>query len=184
VADGEVADIVLLPAAQIDDLIAKGKLNAASRVNVAKSGVGVAVGSGARKIDISSGEAIKRALLAAKSISYSTGPSGAHMVALIKQWGIEDQVKAKIVIAPSDTPVGVVLARGQAELGFQQVSELINAKGISYLGPLPPDVNEITQFSAALHVKAATPDAATALIKYLSAPAAAPIIRKTGMDPG
>jgi len=183
VAEGEVADIVLLPAAQIDDLIRGGKLVASSRVNVAKSGVGVATRAG-MKIDISSGDAVKRALLAAKSISYSTGPSGVHMIALIKQWGIEDQVKSKIVIAPPDTPVGIVLQRGQADIGFQQVSELINVKGINYLGPLPPDANEITEFSAALHAKAAAPAPATALIKYLSAPAAAATIRKTGMDPG
>jgi len=184
VAAGETADIVILPVAQIDDLIGKGKLLAGSRVVVAKSGVGVAVRSGAQKIDIRSGDAIKNALLAAKSLSYSTGPSGVHMAALIRQWGIEDQVKSKIVIAPADMPVGQVLARGGADIGFQQVSELLHVKGIDYLGPLPPDVNEITAFAAALHATAKTPDAATALVKYLSAPAAAPIIRKTGMEPG
>src|SRR5258705_793795 len=144
VAEGEVADIVLLPRAQIDDLIRGGKLVASSRVDVAKSGVGVAVRSGMPKIDISSGDAVKKALLAAKSISYSTGPSGVHMIALIKEWGIEDQVKSKIVIAPPDTPVGIVLQRRNADIGFQQVSELIHVKGIAYLGPLPPDANEIT----------------------------------------
>ena len=184
VAAGETADIVILPVAQIDDLIGKGKLVAKSRVVVAKSGVGVAVRAGAPKIDIRSGDAIKNALLAAKSISYSNGPSGAHMADLIKKWGIADQVKAKIVIAPPDTPVGVVLARGGADIGFQQVSELLHVKGIDYLGPLPADVQEITAFAAALHSTAKTPDAAAALVKYLSAPAAAPIIKKTGMDPG
>jgi molybdate transport system substrate-binding protein len=184
VAGGETADIVILPVAQIDDLIAKGKLLAKSRVELAKSGVGVAVRIGAPKIDIRYGDAIKNALLAAKSISYSNGPSGAHMADLIKKWGIADQVKAKIVIAPPDTPVGVVLARGGADIGFQQVSELLHVKGIDYLGPLPADVQEITAFAAALHSMAKTPDAAAALVKYLSAPAAAPIIRKTGMEPG
>jgi molybdate transport system substrate-binding protein len=184
VAAGETADIVILPVAQIDDLIGQGKLLAKSRVQVAKSGVGVAVRSGAPKIDIRSGDAIKNALLAAKSISYSNGPSGAHMAALISKWGIADQVKAKIVIAPPDTPVGVVLARGGADIGFQQVSELLHVKAIDYLGPLPADVQEITAFAAALHSMATAPDAAAALVKYLSAPAAAPIIRKTGMEPG
>src|ERR1700720_4663712 len=105
VAGGETADIVILPVAQIDDLIGKGKILAKSRVVVAKSGVGVAIRSGAPRIDIRSGDTIKNALLAAKSISYSTGPSGVRMAALIRQWGIEDQLKSKIVIAPPDTPV-------------------------------------------------------------------------------
>ena len=184
VGDGETADIVILPVAQIEDLLKQGKLVPGSRVDVAKSGIGVAVRSGAPKPDLRSGEALKNALLKAKSIAYSTGPSGVHMVRLIQQWGIADAVKAKIVVSPPDTPVGEILARGGAEIGFQQVSELIRIKGIDYLGPLPADVQEITAFAAALHRNAAVPDAAKALMKFLSAPAAAPIIRKTGMEPG
>ena len=106
------------------------------------------------------------------------------MAALIKQWGIEDRVKGKVVIAPSDTPVGIIVARGGAEIGFQQVSELISVKGIQYLGPLPADVQETTVFAAAVHKNAAASEAAKALVKYLSAPAAATAIRKTGMEPG
>lgn len=184
VAEGETADIVILPVAQIDDLIAKGKLVAPTKVIVANSGVGVAVKAGAPKIDLSSGDNVRNALLGAKSIAYSTGPSGAHMADLIRKWGIENQLKGKIVISPADTPVGVVVARGQAEIGFQQVSELVHVKGIDYLGALPPDINEITVFAAAVHGQARSPDAARALIKYLSAPEAAPVIRKTGMEPG
>lgn len=184
VAGGEAADVVILPVAQIDDLLKQGKLVAGSRTDVAKSGVGVAVRAGAAKIDIGSGDALKNALLATKSISYSTGPSGVHMARLIQQWGIGDAVKSKIVIAPSDTPVGEVIARGGAEIGFQQVSELLHVKGIDYLGPLPADVQEVTVFAAGLHKSAAEPDAAKALMKFLSAPAAAPVIKKTGMDPG
>ena len=184
VADGEVADVVLLPAAQIDDLMRAGKLVPETRVDVAKSGVGVATREGARKIDVSSGEALKKALLEAKSIAYSNGPSGVHMAEVIKKFGIADQVKSKIVISPPDTPVGVMVARGDAEIGFQQVSELLRIKGIDYLGALPADVNEITVFSAAVHRSAAQPDAAKALVKYLGSSEAAPIIRKTGMDPG
>jgi molybdate transport system substrate-binding protein len=184
VADGETADVVILPVAQIDDLIAKGKLLAPTRVIVAKSGVGVAVKAGAPKIDLSSSDNVRKALLAAKSIAYSTGPSGAHMAELIKKWGIADQLKGKIVIAPADTPVGEVLARGQAEIGFQQVSELIHAKGVDYLGALPPDSNEITVFAAAVHKDSRQQDAARALIKHLSAPEAAPVIKNAGMEPG
>lgn len=183
IAGGETADIVILPVAQIDDLIKQGKLVAGSRVNVAKSGVGVAIGAGAAKIDIGSSEGLKNALLAAKSISYSTGPSGVHMADLIRKWGIAEQVKSKIVVAPSDTPVGEVVARGGAEIGFQQVSELLRIKGINYLGPLPVDIQETTVFAAALHKGAATPPAAQALVKFLSAPEAIPVIKKAGMDP-
>jgi molybdate transport system substrate-binding protein len=183
VAGGEIADVVLLPAAQIDDLVSRGKLMPETRVDVAKSGVGVAIRSGAPKIDVSSSDALKKALLQAKSIAYSTGPSGVHMAEVIKNFGIADQVKSKIVISPPDTPVGVMVARGDAEIGFQQVSELLRIKGVEYLGALPADVNEITVFSAAVHKNAAQPSAARTLVKYLSAPDAAPIIRKTGMDP-
>jgi molybdate transport system substrate-binding protein len=184
VANGEAADIVILPVAQIEELMRSGKLAPGGRADVAKSGIGVAVMKGAPKPDLRSSETLKNALLKAKSISYSTGPSGVHMALLLKQWGIADAVKAKIVIAPSDTPVGEILAKGGAEIGFQQVSELIRIKNIDYLGDLPADVQEVTVFAAAVHKSAAQPDAAKALVKYLSAPAAAPAIRKAGMEPG
>ncbi len=184
VADGEVADIVILPAAQINDLIGKGKLASETRVDVAKSGIGVAIRAGAPKIDAASSDGIRKALIAAKSIAYSSGPSGVHMADVIQKWGLADQLKAKIRISPPNTPVGVMIARGDADIGFQQVSELIRITGIDYLGPLPDDINEITVFSAAIHRNALAPDAAKALVKYLSAPEAAPAIRKTGMNPG
>lgn len=184
VAGGETADVVILPVAQIDDLIARGKLIMSTRIVVAKSGVGVAVKRGAPKIDISSGDAVRKAILAAKSIAYSTGPSGAHMADLIRKWGIADQLKGKIVIAPADTPVGIVVARGGADVGFQQVSELIHVKEIDYLGPLPADIQETTVFAAAIHKDARSPDAARALVRFLSAPEAASVIKKAGMDPG
>jgi molybdate transport system substrate-binding protein len=183
VADGQIADVVILPVAQIDDLIARGKLIGATRVVIAKSGVGVAIRSGAPRIDISSSDGLRKALLAAKSIAYSTGPSGAHMAVLITKWGIADHLKGKIVISPAETPVGVVVARGDAEIGFQQVSELIHVKGINYLGPLPRDVQETTIFAAALHRDARASDAARALVRFLSAPAAAPAVKNAGMDP-
>jgi molybdate transport system substrate-binding protein len=184
VADGEAADVVILPVAQIEELTKQGKLDAKTRADVAKSGIGIAVRAGAAKPDISSGEALKNALLKAKSISYSTGPSGVHMANLIQQWGIAAAVKSKIVVAPSDTPVGVLVARGDAEIGFQQVSELIHVKGIDYLGPLSSDVQETTVFAASLHARAAALEAAISLVKFLSAPAAGAVIRKTGMEPG
>ncbi len=184
VADGEVADVVMLPAPQIDDLIKLGKLVAETRVNVATSGVGVAIRAGAPKIDASSSDGIRRALLAAKTIAYSAGPSGVHIERLIAKWGLTDQLKAKIVPPIPNVPIGEVVARGDAEIGFQQVSELLPVKGIDYLGPLPADIQEVTVFSAAVHKAAGATDAARALLKYLTAPEAVPIIRKTGMEPG
>jgi molybdate transport system substrate-binding protein len=182
VSAGEVADLGLLPAAQIEDLLKQGKLVAGSRVDIATSGVGVAIRAGAPKIDIRSAEGLKRALLAAKSIAYSAGPSGVHIAGLIQKWGIADQVK--IVPTTTGTPIGELVARGNAEIGFQQVSELLPVKGIDYLGPLPAEIQVITVFSAGLHKAASVPDAAKALVKFLTAPDAAPVIRKTGMEPG
>ena len=184
VADGEVADVVMLPAAQIDDLIKLGKLIADSRVNVATSGIGVAIRAGAPKIDASSSEGIRKALLAAKAIAYSAGPSGVHMARLIANWGLTDQLKAKIVPPIPDVPIGEVVARGDADIGFQQVSELLPVTGIDYLGPLPADIQEVTVFSAGVHKAAGQADAGRALLKFLTAPEAAAIIRKTGMEPG
>jgi molybdate transport system substrate-binding protein len=179
-----VADVVMLPAAQIDDLIKLGKLIADSRANVATSGIGVAIRAGAPKVDVSSSDGIRKALLAAKTIAYSAGPSGVHIARLIANWGLTDQLKAKIVPPIPDVPIGVVVARGDAEIGFQQVSELLPVTGIDYLGPLPADIQEVTVFSAAVHKAAGQADVARALLKFLTAPEAAAIIRKTGMEPG
>jgi molybdate transport system substrate-binding protein len=184
VADGEIADVVMLPAPQIDDLIKLGKLVAETRVNVATSGVGVAIRAGAPKIDLSSSDGVRKALLAAKTIAYSAGPSGVHIERLIAKWGLTEQLKAKIVPPIPDLPIGEMVARGDAEIGFQQVSELLPVKGIDYLGPLPADIQEVTVFSAAVHKAARPTDAAQALLKFLTAPEAAPVIRKTGMEPG
>jgi len=184
VADGEVADVVMLPAPQIDDLIKLGKLVPETRVNVATSGVGVAIRTGAPKIDASSSDGIRKALLGAKTIAYSAGPSGLHMERLIAKWGLTNQLKSKIVPPIPNVPIGEMVARGDAEIGFQQVSELLPVKGIDYLGPLPADIQEITVFAAAMHKAAGPADAARALLKYLSAPEAATIFRKTGMEPG
>jgi molybdate transport system substrate-binding protein len=184
VSGGEVVDIVLIAAPNVDRLIAEGKLVAGSRADIAKSGIGVAVRPGVPKPDISSGEAVKNAVLAAKSVAYSSGPSGFYLADLFKKMGIADQIKDKVKQTPSGVQVGEVVARGEADLGFQQVSELLHLKGIQYLGPLPADIQHITVFSAGLHRAAPEPDAAKALVKFLTAPEASPIIRRTGMEPG
>lgn len=184
ISGGEVADVVLIAAPNIDRLISEGRLVAGSRVDVARSGIGVAVRAGLPKPDISSGEAVKQAVLAAKSVAYSSGPSGFYLADLFKKMGIADQIKDKVKQTPSGVQVGELVARGEADLGFQQVSELLHLKGIHYLGPLPANIQHITVFSAGLHTAATAPEAAKALVKFLTAPEAAPIIRKTGMEPG
>lgn len=184
ISGGEAVDIVIIAAPNIDKLILEGKLVVGSRADFARSGVGVAVRSGLPKPDISSGEAVKMAVLAAKSVAYSSGPSGFYLADLFKEMGIADQIKDKVRQPASGVQVGELVARGEADLGFQQVSELLHVKGIDYLGPLPAGIQNVTVFSAGLHTAAAAPDAAKALVKFLTAPEAAPIIKKTGMDPG
>ena len=178
--DGEVVDMAIMSATAIDELIKHGRLVA--RTNLATSGIGVAVRAGAPKPDISSGEALKRAVLAAKSVVYSTGPSGIYLKDLFERWGIAAQIASKLVVVKGE-PAGAVCARGEAELAFQQVCELLPVPGIDLVGPLSADVQKITTFSAAVHRNAAHPDSAVALIKYLTAPAAAATIRKAGMEP-
>ena len=179
---GEIVDLVILSAAAIDELIGCGKIARGSRVDLAKSGIGVAVRAGASRPDISSGDTLKRALLASKSIAYSTGPSGIHVAGLFERMGIAAALKPKVRIVTGE-PAGAVVARGEAEIGFQQVCELLPVPGIDFVGPLPADVQKITTFSVGLHVAAKQPEAARALVKFMTAPTAAPIIRKKGMEP-
>jgi molybdate transport system substrate-binding protein len=183
-AAGETYDLVIMAGPALDELIKQGKIVPGSRVDLAKSGVGVAVRAGAPKPDISSGDALKRTLLAAKTIAYSSGPSGVYMEGLFQRMGIADELKPKIKQTQPGNPVGEVIARGEAEIGFQQVSELLPIAGIDYIGPLPPDVQHITVFSGGIHTGAKEPDAAKALVKFITAPAAVPVIKKKGMEPG
>lgn len=182
IRDGEAIDVVMIAGPDIDKLIAEGKLASGSRVDFAKSGVGIAVRAGLPKPDISSGDAVKNAVLAAKSVAYSSGPSGYYVAELFKKLGIADQVKDKIKQPASGVQISDLLARGEADLGFQQVSELLHRTGIDYVGPLPPDIQNITTYAAGLHP--AAPEAAKALVKFLASPSAAPVIRKIGMEPG
>lgn len=179
---GEIVDLVILSAAAIDELIDCGALARGSRVDLARSGIGVAVRAGAPRPDMSSGEALKRTLLAAKSIAYSTGPSGIYLKGLFERMGIADALKSKVRIVQGE-PAGAVVARGEADIGFQQVCELLPVPGIEFVGPLPADVQKITTFSVGLHAAAKAPDAARALVKFMTAPAAAPVIRSKGMEP-
>jgi molybdate transport system substrate-binding protein len=184
ISAGEVVDIVILPAPRIDALIATGRLIAGSRVDLARSGIGVAVRAGARKPDISSGAALKAALVAARAIVLSSGPSSVYLAGLFLRMGIADAIRSKIVQIGPGLPVAEALARREGEIGFTQVSELQAAHGIDYVGPLPAEVQHITVWSAALHAAAAGAAAAAALAEFLRGPHAAAVIRRSGMEPG
>ncbi|MBV8322976.1 MAG: substrate-binding domain-containing protein, partial [Hyphomicrobiales bacterium] len=136
-AAGETYDLLIMSAPSIEQHIKAGKVVAASRVDLAKSGVGVGVKAGAPKPDISTTEALKRTLLAAKSIGYSTGPSGIYMTGVFQRMGIADEIKPRLKQTPTGVFVGSIIANGEAEIGFQQVSELLPVKGVDYLGALP-----------------------------------------------
>lgn len=179
----EAYDLVIMAGYFIDELIAAGVIVPGSRVDLAKSGVGVAVRAGAPRPDIGSVEAFKHTLLAAKSIAYSAGPSGVYLAGLFQRMGIADDLKPKIKQFKG-VPIGAVVARGDAEIGFQQVSELLPVPGIDFIGPLPDTIQQVTTFSAGLHAHAKEPDAAKAFVTFLTAPAADPVIEKAGMQPG
>jgi molybdate transport system substrate-binding protein len=181
---GESADLVVAPAKLIDTLIASGKI-AGGRVDIARSGVAVAVKKGAPRPDVGTSEALKRALLAAKSIAYSSGPSGVYLAGLFERMGIAGALRTRVTQTPPGTFVGELVARGEAEIGFQQMAELLHVgAGVDIVGPLPAEIQSITVFSGGVHAGAKAPEAARAWLEFLSAPAAAVVIRKKGMEPG
>lgn len=178
--EGEQADVAVLTAAAIDDLLKAGKV--VGRVDLARSGMGIGIKAGAPKPDISSPETFKRTLLAAKSIAYSSqGASGIYFVTLIERLGIAAEVKAK----HKDTAgaVGELLTTGEAEIGIQQIPELAAVPGVEVVGPFPGELQVITVFSAALDTKAKDNEAAKAFVKFISAPAAAAAYKAKGLDP-
>ncbi|MGA7683264.1 MAG: substrate-binding domain-containing protein [Pseudolabrys sp.] len=183
-ADGESYDMIIMAGPAIDAQIKAGKAVAGSRVDIAKSGVAVGVPKGAPKPDISTTEALKKTLLAAKSIGYSTGPSGVYMMSLFDRLGLTDQVKAKLKQTPTGVFVGTLIAGREVEIGFQQVSELANFPGVDYVGPLPADVQQTTVFSTGMIVGAKDAEAAKTLVKFLTTPEAGAAFKKRGMEPG
>jgi len=180
---GEAIDVVIMAAPALDDLIKKGKVRAGSRVDLVESYIGMAVKAGAPKPDISTVDALKRTLLAAKSIAYSDSASGVYLsTELFPKLGILDQIKGKSRKIEAD-PVGGVVATGEFEIGFQQISELRPVKGIDIVGPLPPGAQRVTIFAAGIPATATHPEAARALIQWLASPAAYTAIRKSGLEP-
>jgi molybdate transport system substrate-binding protein len=186
-ARNEAADVVILDGSAADALIKRGLLRPGSKTDLARSLIGMVVRAGADKPDIGSVDKFRDALLAAKSIAYSDSSSGTYLsTVLFARLGIADAVMAKakkIRGPPSGEPVAAVVARGEAELGFQQVSELIHVPGISFVGPIPAELQLETLFAAAIARDAAEPDTASALIRFLASPDAAPTITKAGLLP-
>ena len=180
---GEACDVVVLSSDAIDKLAASGHLVGGSKVDLAHSGVAIAVRAGTPHPDVSSEDALRRAVIAARSLSYSTGPSGVHLAKVFAHWGMGDEIKAKTVQAPPGVPVGSLVARGDAELGFQQLSELMHVEGIEVVGALPPDVQIITTFSAGVCSASQQVDAARELLRFMASPAADAAKRRHGMEP-
>jgi molybdate transport system substrate-binding protein len=183
VQSGEPVDVVVLASNVIDKLIGEGKLVSASRLDLVTSGVAIAVRAGAARPHIATEDEVKQAVRTAKSLCYSTGPSGVHLEQTFERWGILAEIRARILVAPPGVPVGALLARGEAELGFQQLSELKNVAGVEVLGPLPEAIQTITIFSGGIGAHSGEPQAARALLEYLAAPEATAIKRSFGMEP-
>jgi molybdate transport system substrate-binding protein len=179
---GEAVDIVVLANKAINQLITAGKLLAGSRIDLVESGVAIAVRAGATKPDISSEDAVKKAVLNAKTLSYSTGPSGVYLEQLFERWGILQDIKRKIVVPPPGIPVGSLVAKGDSELGFQQLSELMNLPGIEVLGPLPAAIQTITIFSGGVSASSQNPEASRRVLEYMASPITADIKRRYGME--
>jgi molybdate transport system substrate-binding protein len=184
---GETADVVILDGKAADDLARRGFVRADTKVELARSLIGMVVRAGAEKPDIGNVEAFKHTLLAARSIAYSDSGSGTYLsTTLFPKLGVAEQIAGKsrkVRGPPSGEPVAAVVARGEAEIGFQQVSELIHVPGIAYVGTIPADLQPGFTFAGVLTKNAREPEAAAALLRYLSAPEAAPVITKAGLAP-
>jgi len=183
VESGEAFDVVVLAADAIDKLLATGRVVAGSRTDLVHSEVAVAVRAGAPRPDIGSADALRQALLSARSIGYSTGPSGTALLQLFERWGMVETLRERIVQAPPGIPVGALVARGEVELGFQQHSELMHLQGIDLIGEMPAGAQIITTFSAALCTASKMPAAVRELLAFMTTPQTAALKRRHGMQP-
>jgi molybdate transport system substrate-binding protein len=182
VQDGEPFDVVFLASDAIDKLAAAGKLVAGSRVDIVRSGVAVAVRRGSPHPDLSSEAGVRRAVMEAPSIGYSTGPSGTALLKLFERWGIAQEVGNRLVQAVPGVPVASLVAQGKAAIGFQQLSELLDVEGIDVVGPLPSPIQITTLFSGAVCAASSQPDAARGLLHYMASPEASEAKRRQGME--
>jgi molybdate transport system substrate-binding protein len=184
VQSGEAVDLVFLAADAIERLEASGHLCAGSSVEIARANVAVAVAvaPGSPRPAVDTEAALERAVREARSVGYSTGPSGAHLAALFERWGIAEAIKPRLVLAPPGVPVGELLARGEVALGFQQMSELVHVAGIEVLGTLPPPIACLTTFRGAVGTECPDPDAARAFLDFAASPAADAMRQRHGLE--
>ena len=176
------ADVVILARSALDDLVARGQVIAASRVDLVRSKIGMAVRAGAPRPDISTVDALRQTLLRAKSIGYSSSASGVYLsTELFPRLGIAEQIKTKLKV--SEGTVGTLVAAGEVEIGFQQISELLPVPGIDYVGQLPSELQRETIFAAGIVSWAKAPDVARSVLEFFISPANAELIRKTGLEP-
>jgi molybdate transport system substrate-binding protein len=183
VHDGDTFDVVVLAADAIAKLAAAGRIVRGSETDIARSGVAIAVRRDAARPPVETEEALRKAVLSARAVGYSTGPSGVALQKLFARWGIAEVIKDRVVQAPPGVPVGTLIARGDVELGFQQLSELMNVEGIQVIGPLPPGLEIVTTFAGAICAASTQPDAARALLDFMRSPAADEAKRRHGMQP-
>jgi len=181
-AGGEIVDMILLTGEAIDALIRRGIVDPGSRTDIVRSRVGMAVRAGAPKPDITSAEAFERAMLSARSIAYSFGPSGVYIAELFQRLGLAAALGAR-ARQVKGVPIGELVASGEAEIGFQQVSELLPVEGIEVIDTLPPGIEKITVFTAGVHSKAPRADIARDFVRSLVSAEAASVLRRTGLEP-
>ena len=180
---GERLDVVLLAADAIERLLASGHLHAGSRVDLMRSPVAMAVKAGAPVPDVSNAAAVRQAVLAARSVGLSTGPSGVQLTRQFEAWGMAQDIQARLVQSPPGVPVGSLVASGEVELGFQQLSELLHLQGIAVLGPMPQAVQITTVFSAGLCTASADAKSVQRLLEFMASPGTAELKRRQGMEP-
>jgi molybdate transport system substrate-binding protein len=180
---GEPFDILISGSAPVDEWIKAGKIIAETRTDIARSGIGVEVRAGARKPDIGSVEAFKRALIDAKSIAYLRAGSGIYVAGLLERLGIAEAIKSKVMRPESDI-VSELVAKGEVELGMVVITQILTTPGVELVGPLPPELQSYVTFTAGISANSKVPEAARQLIKFLTGPTATPVIRAQGMEPG
>lgn len=183
VLEGAAFDVVVLASEAIDKLAAAGRVLRGTETGLARSGMSIAVRRGAARPGIETEDALRRTALAARSIGYSTGPSGVALQALFERWGIGGVVGDRLVQASPGVPVGTLIARGDVDLGFQQLSELMHLEGVDVIGPMPPGMEIVTTFAGAVCTASAQPEAARALIDFFHSPAADAARQRHGMQP-
>ena len=180
---GEAFDAVVLAAEVIDKLASEGRIVAGSRVDLVRSGIAIAVRAGAPRPGIDSEDAVRDAVLEARTVGYSTGPSGDYLARLFERWGIAQAIASRIVIPPPGVAVGSLVAAGEVDLGFQQLAELMHVEGLAVLGPLPPRIQWLTTFAGGVATVSTAPEAVRALLAFMAAPEAAAAKRRHGMEP-